>query len=314
MMFLKKHHLVTYFHQNLTNSFILLYFYVIIHLYNCYIYLFLRNEVLILSEQKDKKIINFLLNHLHEEYKNHKYFNTGESSTVILLNDNYLIKQNTKLILQAEIEFLKLNNSDMFQKIIYVDPKYEFVVYKFIPGETMHNVNDIKDTIHKIVSITNSYTNCTLNGFGYLNEETSSWIRFLKDETTYSSLNLKKYIPNKKIINSCLEILEKYPFEKKLLHGDFGTHNFIQDNGKLVGVIDPMPVIGDYLYDLLFAIVSNVNILSSVTLEDLYTLVNEPSEKIKAMLTIVLYCRISRCLKYHPEDLDTYMNFWNNLI
>ena len=111
-----------------------------------------------------------------------------------------------------------------------------------------------------------------------------------------------------------MEILEKYPFEKKLLHGDFGTHNFIQDNGKLVGVIDPMPVIGDYLYDLLFAIVSNVNILSSVTLEDLYTLVNEPSEKIKAMLTIVLYCRISRCLKYHPDDLDTYMNFWNNLI
>ena len=132
--------------------------------------LFLRNEVFILNEQKDKKIMNYLLNHLHAEYKNHKYLNTGESSKVILLNDNYLIKQNTKLILQAEIEFLKLNNLDMFQKIIYVDPKYEFVVYKFIPGESMKHVHDVQDTIQKIVSIAKSYNNCSLDGFGYLNE------------------------------------------------------------------------------------------------------------------------------------------------
>ena len=266
-----------------------------------------------MNEQKDKKIMNFLLNHLHEEYKNHKYFNTGASSKVILLNDNYLIKQNTKLILQAEIEFLKLNNLDMFQKIIYIDPKYDFVVYKFIPGETMKQIDDIEDTIKKIVSISTSYTNCTLDGFGYLNEEVSSWIRFLKDEITYSSINLKKYIPNKKFVNQCLDILEKYPFEKKLLHGDFGTHNFIQENGKLVGVIDPMPVIGDYLYDLLFAIVSNVNIISSLSLDDIYSLVDEPQEKIKALLAVVLYCRISRCLKYHPQDIDAYMEFWKKL-
>ena len=268
----------------------------------------------ILNEQKDKKIMNILLNHLHEEYETHKYFNTGASSKVILLNNKYLIKQNTKLILQAEIEFLKLNNIDMFQKIVYVDPKYEFVVYDFIPGETMKHVDDVQDAIQKIVSIATSYPECTLDGFGYLNEEVSSWIRFLKDEITYSSMNLKSHIPNKKVVNQCLDIIEKYPFEKKLLHGDFGTHNFIQDNGKLVGVIDPMPVIGDYLYDLLFAIVSNVNLLSSVTLDDMYSLVDEPSEKIKALLTVVLYCRISRCLKYHPQDIDIYMDFWNNLI
>ena len=268
----------------------------------------------ILNEQKDKKIINFLLNHLHEEYKNHKYFNTGASSKVMLLNDKYLIKQNTKLILQAEIEFLKLNNLEMFQKIIYVDPKYDFVVYKFIPGETMKHVEDVEDTIKKIISITKSYNNCTLDGFGYLNEETSSWFRFLKDEITYSSFNLKKYIPNKKVVNKCLDILENYNFEKKLIHGDFGTHNFIQNNGKLVGVIDPMPVIGDYLYDLLFAIVSNIELLSSISLEELYCLIDEPQEKIKALLTIVLYCRISRCLKYHPKDIDIYLEFWNKLI
>ena len=98
----------------------------------------------------------------------------------------------------------------MFQKIIYVDPKYEFVVYKFIPGETMKHVDDVNDTIQKIVSITNSYTNCNLDGFGYLNEETSSWSRFLKDEITHSSLNLKGHIPSKRAVNKCVEILENY--------------------------------------------------------------------------------------------------------
>ena len=266
-----------------------------------------------MNNEKDNKIINTILNIVKEDYKNHQYLNTGASSTVFLLNDCYLVKQNTKLILKAEIEFLEHNNSDMFQKIIYVHPKYEFVVYKFINGDTMKHVENVNDTIQKLIDITKTYINYNKGGFGYLNEETSSWSRFLKDETTYSSLNLKQYIPNKKIVNKCIEILENYPFDKKLLHGDFGTHNFIQENGKLVGVIDPMPVIGDSLYDLLFAIVSNVNILSSFTLEDLYSLIDEPQEKIKAMLVVVLYCRISRCLKYNPQDIEAYMEVWKNL-
>lgn len=266
-----------------------------------------------MNNEKDNKIIKNLLEFLKEEYKSHKYFNTSAYSTVFLLNDCYLVKQNTKLILKAEIEFLEHNNLDMFQKIVYIAPKYEFVVYKFIEGETMKNIDNIDDVIQKLVNITQTYINYNKGGFGYLNEETSTWTRFLKDETTYSSLNLKEYIPDKKIVNNCIEILENYQFDKKLLHGDFGTHNFIQKDGKFVGVIDPMPVIGDSLYDLLFAIVSNVNILSSITLEDIYSVINEPPEKIKAMLTIVLYCRISRCLKYHPQDIDVYMKIWNKL-
>ena len=267
-----------------------------------------------MENEKDKKIITNLLNIFKEEYKSLKYFNTGASSTVFLLNDCYLVKQNTKLILKAEIEFLKHNDSDMFQKIIYIHPKYEYLVYKFIPGETMHHIEDVDDTIQKIIDITRNYIDYNKDGFGYLNEENSSWSRFLKDEVTYSSLNLKEHIPSKKTVNKCIEVLENYPFDKKLLHGDLGTHNFIQENGKLVGVIDPMPVIGDCLYDLLFAIVSNVGLLTNVSLDKLYNLIDEPKEKIDAMLTIVLYCRISRCLKYHPKDFDIYMDFWNNLI
>ena len=265
------------------------------------------------DNKKDEEIINKLSKILDIKYECHKYFNDGASSTVILLNNSYIIKQNTELALQAEIEFLKSNNSIYFQKIIYVDPNYEFVVYNFIPGDVMHEVNDVEDTLKEIKYITSNYANFEKDGFGYLNEEVVSWSQFLKDEVEYSSSNITEYISDKTLVYKCVKKLEKYYFDKKLLHGDFGTHNFIKQNGKLVGVIDPMPVIGDSLYDLLFAIVSNTDILSNITLEQIYSLSDEPKEKIKALFTIVLYSRISRCLKYHPEDIAIYMDFWNNL-
>lgn len=266
-----------------------------------------------LDNKKDEKIVNKLLNILDVKYKCHKYFNNGASSRVILLNNCYLIKQNSKTALQSEVEFLKLNNSKYFQEIIYVDPDYEFVVYSFIQGDVMHEVDDIEETIEKLLNITSNYVSYKKDGFGYLNEEVTSWSQFLKDEISYSSSNITEYIPDKTFLYKCVGILENYTFDKKLLHGDFGTHNFIKQDGKLIGVIDPMPIIGDPLYDLLFAIVSNTDILSNITLEKIYSLINEPKEKVKALLIIMLYSRISRCLKYNPEDIDIYMKFWYTL-
>lgn len=267
-----------------------------------------------IEKEVDKEIIETILDVLNIEYEKHKYFNNGASSRVILLNDKYLIKQNSKNILRAEVEFLTLNNSNMFQKIIYFDPNYKFVVYKFISGDTMKNVEDVEDTLQKIIKIASNYHEYKKEGYGYLNEEVETWSQFLEDEINDSSLNLQEYITEKTVVNNSIKNLEKYPFNKKLLHGDFGTHNFIKENGKLVGVIDPMPVIGDYLYDLLFAIVSNVQILSKLSIEKLYEIINEPKEKIKSMLIIVLYSRISRCLKYHPQDINIYMSYWNKII
>jgi len=266
-----------------------------------------------IKNKVDKEIIEEILDILNIKYETHKYFNDGASSRVILLNDRYLIKQNSKNILKAEIEFLTLNNSDTFQKIIYVDPDYKFVVYEFISGDTMKQVEDVEDTLQKIIKITSNYHKYNKEGFGYLNEEVETWNQFLEDEINDSSINLQEYILDKTVVNNAIKILEKYSFDKKLLHGDFGTHNFIKRNGKLVGVIDPMPVIGDYLYDLLFAIVSNVQIVSNIGIQKIYEIIDEPKEKIKSMLIIVLYSRISRCLKYHPQDIDIYIEYWNNI-
>lgn len=270
-------------------------------------------------EYNDNKIIDKALKVLNIDYISHNYFNHGTYSKVVLLNDVYLIKQSNVSALKAEVEFLKLNQKEIFQQIIYIDPNYEFVIYRFIPGDVMKKVDDIPDFIHNIFSVTTNYKPYSSKYFGYLNEEVSSWSEFLKREIDYSSNNLKTFenysnIIDVNILYEYADKLDTYPFEKKLLHGDFGCHNFIKSNGKFVGIIDPMPVIGDYLYDLLYAIVSNVQVVDSITFEDIIKLVNEPKEKVFYLLLIVLYSRIYRCLKYNNAYIDVYMNFWNNLL
>ena len=41
-----------------------------------------------------------------------------------------------------------------------------------------------------------------------------------------------------------------------LLHGDAGAHNLVFRDGRLVAVIDPLPTVGEPIFDLTFAFVS----------------------------------------------------------
>lgn len=266
---------------------------------------------MLIENSCDKEIVEEVLAKLNIKYECHKYYNDGVTSRVILLNNTYLIKQNTNL--EAEVEFFKYNKFDNFQKIIYAHPDLKYVVYDFLEGQVMYDVDDSQDAIQKIIEITSNYATYPKEGYGYYLERVDTWNEFLKDEIESSSKNIKEYIKDFNLVNKCLQTLKKYPFTKKIIHGDFGTHNFIKKDNKMIGVIDPDTVIGDPLYDTLFAIVSNVDILQTITFNDLCKLIKEDNEKIYSMLVIVLYSRISRCLKFHKEDIDIYMNYWCNL-
>lgn len=126
------------------------------------------------ANELDKQIVDEVLSILKLKYEKHKYFNDGVSSRVILLNDKYLIKQNTPLALEAEEEFFKYNKLELFQKIIYVDSMYRYVVYDFIKGSTMDRVSNPTDTINKIINITSSYSPYDKEGFGYYDEKVNS--------------------------------------------------------------------------------------------------------------------------------------------
>lgn len=264
-----------------------------------------------LENQKDEQIIYEVLNKLHESYTNHKYFTDGADSRVILLNNKYLIKQNNISSIKAEIEFFENTFSTFFQKLVYYPSTYEYVVYEFIPGKPMKRISYPKEVISKILEVSKSFSSTSKPGFGYIGEEVDSWSEFLSTEAFHRN-NIDAI--DKNIVIDAIRLIEKYPFEKKIIHGDFGTHNFIEENGNFVGIIDPQTILGDPLYDILFAICSNVDLLNAYTIDNLYNLISEPQEKVKAMLIIVLYARISRALKYHPNDIPIYLDYFNSII
>ena len=263
-----------------------------------------------IENEIDKKIIFDVLEKLGEEYIDHKYFTDGADSRVFLLNNKYLVKQNNYQSIKAEIEFFENTFSTFFQKLVYYPSNFQFVVYEFIPGKPMKKIISPTEIISKIIEVSKVFSVSSKPGFGYLGEEFSSWQEFLMHEAFHRQ-NIDSI--DKQIVVNAIKSLEEYSFEKKLIHGDFGSHNFIEYDGNFVGIIDPQPIIGDPLYDIIFAICSNVNLLSTYSLDELSFITNEPKEKIRLMFIVVLYARISRALKYHPQDIGTYLEYFKSI-
>ena len=273
------------------------------------------NDQFIMSpELNDIVILNEVLENMKLSYESHQYLKDGSSSRTILFNNAYTIKQNIPALLKSEVLFSATNQNPKLQRIQFIEPAYRFVVYNFIPGEVMHFVEDFDDLLASVQEITSSYAPYTGDEFGYLFTPVSSWTDFLKGEVQESSMALPESFQFLPQVYRAIETVSGYPFAKKLLHGDFGTHNFIKQNGKFEGAIDPIPLAGDPLYDLLFALVSNAALLPHISVDYLAHITQEPEEKVKAMLTIVLFCRLGRCLKHHKEDFDAYMEYWDQTI
>lgn len=278
-------------------------------------YTFNDNDIFTPSEELlDFEIINEICSKLNIPYKSKKYFHDGTTSRIILLNNEFIIKMAEKEQLKAEATFANYySNVPSLQKIAYADPEYKFLVYNFIPGDVMHTVTDFEDLARNIKVIVSAYKNFSSEFFGYVDTPVDSWTKFLKNEVEHSAeyfSESKNLLPT---VYDAIEELNKYPFNKKLIHGDFGTHNFIKRDEKFIAAIDPTPVIGDATYDLLYALVSNVDLLPFLSMNYLTSYIKEPKTKIETLLKVVLFCRIGKCVKYNKEALDTYLDFWYNL-
>jgi fructosamine-3-kinase len=110
--------------------------------------------------------------------------------------------------------------------------------------------------------------------------------------------------PNRKSITSS-------PF---LLHGDLSVHNFVWSEGHLTGVIDPAPVFGEPLYDLIYAFCSSPEDITVEVIESAASHLSNNGKKSTHILyeevLIGLYLRLASCVKHHSQDLDDYLNAW----
>ena len=229
----------------------------------------------------------------------------------------YVVKINPKEVVASESRFLKLyEDIDLLPSVRYVDPEFRYFVYDFIPGDTRY-VRGMKTALMHELSqrIMTRYVH-PKPGDPYEYVEAPSKV---EESIRYacSVIGARLAPEDHELVASITHTRGKRAAAEDLyvLHGDFGVHNFLFADGKLSGVIDPIPVIGRKRFDLLYAFCSSPD---ELTLPVLLQAVRETelSEEIDRYeltgdMLVALYSRLSTCLRYHPEDFAAYQQAWS---
>ena len=245
-----------------------------------------------------------------QESKPQYYTDGSTDSTVFSIDNKYLIKISDQRTVREQVEFLTTNTSDVFQKYLCSDEELEYACLGFIEGE--HYKDDPVEAYSaakQIADIVSSYAPYSCDNYGFMNDMKPTWYDFMLDEVEYASQRIPD-LP-RDAVNAALEKMRGVEPEKRMLHGDFGTHNFLVKDG-IIRVIDPMPVIGDKLYDFYFAILSNIGIFPELGLDYIFSFFDEYDRDYKeALLTIALYVRTSRAAAYDQAHLDRYIELYS---
>ncbi|PEK98824.1 aminoglycoside phosphotransferase family protein [Bacillus sp. AFS017336] len=257
----------------------------------------------------------------------------GTTSSIYLLiysniDAKYIVKLNDPQVLESESFFLNFYHKvNLLPNLLFVEKSFNYLVYPFIQGNTNYDrdnkKNLLKSLVEQLINHYEPYPNAP--GWGWADDLTYSWTNFLLSRITEANKILDSHLLKKdhnlilSIVNNTNRmIIQGDPF---LIHGDCGVHNFIFNKGKLNGVIDPTPVFGDPLYDLIYAFCSSPDNLTKEILyyaaSQLKFLQNTDSRYLFEEVLVGLYLRLATCIKYHPEDLNEYLvawDYWKKLV
>lgn len=261
-----------------------------------------------------------------------KQLSGGTTSKLYLLSDSennkYVVKFNEPHVLKAESHYLACyKDVDFLPDLLYTEPDYRYIVYSFVAGAVDYPCKNKKEMLQTLVEqLINQYKSVAEPaGWGWADELTDSWQSFLLSRANESSTTLETHL-EKEDHDVVLDLIKspnrnrefKQPF---LLHGDCGIHNFIFTEDKLTGVIDPTPVYGEPLYDLIYAFCSSPDDLTKETIQSATTLLQTYENKNDSFLyeevLIGLYFRMGTCVRHHPEDLKEYLqawDYWRNIV
>ncbi|XQY90044.1 phosphotransferase [Metabacillus sp. HB246100] len=253
----------------------------------------------------------------------YEQLNGGTVSELYRLNLDELklvVKKNNPQMIKSEADFLRAYKEvDLLPKLLFVDSSYEYIVYSYIEGRTKYVQKNKKDTLQALVcGLLNNYQPVESSwGWGWMDEPSDSWQEFILHEIDEANKLLLSQLDShyyKLVVNLVKKMPKRdLPF---LLHGDCGIHNFIFTKNQLSGVIDPSPVLGDPLYDLIYAFCSSPHDLTTKTIDGAATLLKctkqISQEKLYEEVLIVLYLRLAKCLKHHPSDFQEYLEAWDD--
>lgn len=233
-----------------------------------------------------------------------------------MLDEQYVVKLNESDVIREEGYFLQFYKQDeLFPKFLYKEPLNRYIVYSFLEGTTSCKLGHKRSVLCKLVKeVINKYEVATeVDGWGWKESPVQSWSEFLTTNVIEAHENVRRYISEEEY-RTVLKLANRdaginQPF---LLHGDLGFHNFIFKENELHGVIDPLPVLGDPIYDLMYAFCSTPENLTKETID--YAMkqcvFHKKDRDLYEEIVIGLYLRIDRCLRHHPKDLEDYLAAW----
>lgn len=231
----------------------------------------------------------------------------------------YVLKLNDPEVTQSEALYLEAYKEiKLTPKLLYVDPSFTYIVYSFIDGSTVLKGADKGEVLKGLAEgLLNQYQFAQpQSGWGWADAPSASWQDFFRNEIKEAQ-NVIGSRMEEAGHQLAAELVEKVGNDATpyLLHGDCGFHNFIFTEQGLAGVIDPAPVIGDPLYDFVYAFCSSADDLTKDTFDSAILYLKAAKDKEEAALygnlLIGLYLRIASCSKHHPADLPLYFAAWS---
>ncbi|MBR3840335.1 MAG: hypothetical protein IKM20_04275 [Erysipelotrichales bacterium] len=244
------------------------------------------------------------------------YYTEGATDSIVFsIANKYLVKTVDSLTFKSQLAFLDFyKDIECFQKVVCCNEDLQYICFEFIDGIKLVNSElDAHEIVRQIYSIVNEYKEYDYEYYGYLYEDKKSWYEFLNDEVKFSDEIIKQLDMSFPEVSEALESLKAYTSGKYLLHGDFGAHNFLVSDSKLK-VIDPMPVVGDYLYDFYFAVFSDLKVFKDIDYNELLVYFGRDIKTKRNIMLIAFYIRLARCYAYTIDDFDEYLNYYNILI
>jgi RimJ/RimL family protein N-acetyltransferase len=212
-------------------------------------------------------------------------------------------------------------------EVWFIDPQYRYFLYDYVagqPGAAAASVPKSEWMGQLVKSVVNQYRpEPTSQGWGWLDDTLSAtWADFLERRIGEarrrigSALPLEDHIALMQIVDAKHEQDEPAAY---LLHGDCGAHNFLFGAEGLLGLIDPSPMIGPPIYDVLFAFCSTPDDLAADALEASRRELDPRllpggarlGVQLAADMLLALYSRIATCMKY-GTDATEYLRAWEH--
>lgn len=232
-----------------------------------------------------------------------------------------VVKANAPGMIAAEAAFLRAYvQVPLLPRLQYVDSGCRYLAYRYKQGRVSFPPGTKAAALLALVDgLFNRYVRVERGRGWGRSEDALTWDEYLRDRVAGARYRLQGRLPaaDHAVVAGLLD----RPWRRRLaaapvylLHGDCGFHNLLFEGAALTGVIDPTPLFGPPIYDLVYAFCSSPDDLTRETLQlaaaRLRGWVPPTPAALWEEAVVGLYCRMGSCLLHHPHDFLAFLEAW----